>query len=64
MMQRQRCQKKKPPRRCGSTGAGGRGFLERGGGGGSADDVVSWLPEPSSGSLTDSSRFDSCVRQR
>jgi hypothetical protein len=48
--------------------AGGRGFLERdgggGGGGGSADDVASVVAEPSSGNLTDSSKFDSGVRQR
>ena len=49
--------------------AGGRGFRERdggggGGGGGSADDVVSVLADPSSGNLTDSSKFDSGVRQR
>src|SRR5438034_772184 len=35
-----------------------------GGGGGSADDVASAPAEPSSGSLTDSSKFDSGVRQR
>jgi hypothetical protein len=55
--------------RDGPTGAGGRGARGRGGlgGGGSvdgADDVVSALPEPSEGSLTDSNRFDSCERQR
>jgi hypothetical protein len=46
--------------------AGGRGFRERdgGGGGGSADDVASVPVEPSSGNLTDSSKFDSGVRQR
>ena len=43
--------------------AGGRGFRERdggggGGGGGSADDVASVVAEPSSGNLTDSSKFD------
>ena len=55
----------KPPRDCGATGAGGLGFFGRGGGGGvSADDVASGVTEPSSGSLTDSSRLDSCVRQR
>jgi hypothetical protein len=46
--------------------AGGRGFRTRGGGGGgvSVDDVASELAEPSSGNFTDSSKFDSLVRQR
>ena len=59
-------QKKNPPRGCGPTSAGGRGFRERGGGGGgvSVDDVASVPAEPSSGNLTDSSKFDSGVRQR
>jgi hypothetical protein len=58
-------QKKNPPRGCGPTSAGGRGFRERGGGGGgSVADVASAPAEPSSGSLTDSSKFDSGVRQR
>mgnify|MGYP006883599758 CR=1 FL=1 len=62
---RQRPKKKKPLRGCGWTGAGVRGFRGRGGGGGdSADEVVSELAVPSSGSLTDSSKFDSWVRQR
>ncbi len=62
---RQRLNQKKPLLGGGPTGAGGLGFRGRGGaGGGSVDDVASELPEPSSGSLTDSSKFDSCVRQR
>ena len=43
-------------------------FAVRGGlggdGGASVDDVASGLAEPSSGSLTESSRLDSCERQR
>jgi len=68
-------QKKKPPRGCGQKSpggrgpisAGGRGLRGRGGGGGggaSVDAVASIAGEPSSGNLTDSSRFDSGVRQR
>ena len=60
-------QKKNPPLGCGPTSAGGRGFRTRGGGGGggvSVADVASELAEPSSGNLTDSSKFDSLVRQR
>ena len=60
-------QKRNPPPLCGPISAGGRGFRERdggGGGGGSVDDVASVLAEPSSGNLTDSSKFDSGVRQR
>jgi hypothetical protein len=58
-------QKKIPPRGCGPTSAGGRGFRERGGGGGgSVEEVASVPAEPSSGNLTDSSTFDSGVRQR
>jgi hypothetical protein len=63
-MRRQRPNQKKPP---GGRGGGGRGFLGRGAGAcctGSADEVVSTLPGPSDGSLTDSSKFDSFVRQR
>jgi hypothetical protein len=57
-------QKKNPPRGCGPTSAGGRGLRERGGGGGSADDVASAPAEPSSGNLTESSKFVSGERQR
>jgi hypothetical protein len=61
-------QKKKPPLGCGPMSAGGRGFRTRGGGGGggggSADGVASELTEPSSGNFTESSKFDSLVRQR
>ena len=51
----------------GGTGSGGRGLRRRGGGAGrgvSVEDVASTLSEPSEGNLTDSSRFDSCERQR
>ena len=62
---RQRPKMKKPPRGGDGTGAGGLGFRGRGGGGGgSVDEVASGLVLPSSGSLTDSSKFDSCERQR
>ncbi len=59
-------QKKNPPLGCGPMSAGGRGFRTRGGGGGgsSVDDVASELAGPSSGNLTDSSKFVSGVRQR
>ena len=60
-------QKKNPPPCCGPISAGGRNFRGgRGGGrgGDSVDDVASAPTEPSSGNLTDSSTFDSGVRQR
>ena len=61
---RQRNQKK-PPLGWGPTDAGGRGFRDRGGdGGGSFDEAASGPAEPSSGSRTESSKFDSWVRQR
>lgn len=45
-------------------GAGGRGFGGRGGLGGSVSVAASGMAEPSSGNLTDSSKFDSYERQR
>ena len=58
-------QKKNPPRGCGPISAGGRGLRGRGGdGGASVDDVASAAVDPSSGNLTESSKFDSGVRQR
>jgi hypothetical protein len=58
-------QKKNPPCGCGPISAGGRGLRGRGdGGGASVDDVASAAGDPSSGNLTESSKFDSGVRQR
>jgi len=55
---------RKPRDGCGSMGAGDAVLAGAGGLGGSVSVAASGMAEPSSGNLTDSSKFDSYERQR